>query len=319
MLLPEYDDVSHEEERSLKASLHRDFIQSLSRSACLIICSSSQHSPSMMGTTILAPSLIISCEQLTPESFAPFGTLTQNLYPEISRSNGRSLPPGAIIANQGTAIKYSNVLHLTNRYSHSEVTKDGVAHLPTFSLFSCVPAPLTDVGQIGGPSRPKSDHVFEVKVMERHPLTSQTFIPLGLSPDEVDSKYLIIVARTAEPPRTVSSSLKNLVAGTSPRREGPPDLPTMRAFLAHGDQVVTYAAGTWHSPMVVLGQKRVNFLVSQYMNNVPGCDCQEVTIAPERGVGHVPLIEMPSSILTCDIERTMGQKSVSTSRPKARM
>lgn len=48
--------------------------------------------------------------------------------------------------------------------------------------------------------------------------------------------------------------------------------------MAHGRQAVTYGAGTWHAPMVVLGAKRVDFVVVQHVNGVSGDDCQEVEV-----------------------------------------
>jgi ureidoglycolate lyase len=60
--------------------------------------------------------------------------------------------------------------------------------------------------------------------------------------------------------------------------ERPPDLSKLRAFAGHGGQAVTYAPGTWHAPMVVLGEKRVDFVVTQFVNSVPQDDCQEVRV-----------------------------------------
>ena len=42
---------------------------------------------------------------------------------------------------------------------------------------------------------------------------------------------------------------------------------------------VTYGVGTWHAPMVVLGDERVDFVVTQWANGREGEDCQEVEIA----------------------------------------
>ena len=41
---------------------------------------------------------------------------------------------------------------------------------------------------------------------------------------------------------------------------------------------MTYGAGTWHAPMVVLGDRRVDFVVTQFVNGVPEDDCQEVLV-----------------------------------------
>jgi len=53
--------------------------------------------------------------------------------------------------------------------------------------------------------------------------------------------------------------------------------------VARGDQAVTYAPGTWHAPMVVVGRQRVDFVVTQFVNGVPQDDCQEVLL----GENHV--------------------------------
>lgn len=57
---------------------------------------------------------------------------------------------------------------------------------------------------------------------------------------------------------------------------GFPDLKRLRAFVATSSQAVTYGAGTWHSPMVVLGQTgtRLDFVVSQFASGVAVEDCQ---------------------------------------------
>lgn len=73
---------------------------------------------------------------------------------------------------------------------------------------------------------------------------------------------LVIVAPTLEPASQNEAAL--------------PDLRRVEAFIANGSQAVTYAAGTWHAPMVVIGQKTVDFLVVQWMNGIPEDNCQEV-------------------------------------------
>ena len=63
-----------------------------------------------------------------------------------------------------------------------------------------------------------------------------------------------------------------------PRGQGRPDLGRARAFVAHGGQAVTYAPGTWHAPMIVVGERSVEFVVWQWGNGVPEEDCQEVEV-----------------------------------------
>ena len=81
---------------------------------------------------------------------------------------------------------------------------------------------------------------------------------------------LIVVAPTLPQPTTSPAN--------------PPDLTCIRAFVAPLDNplsqntAVTYAPGTWHAPMIVLGSKRVDFLVTQFANGVTDDDVQEVLI-----------------------------------------
>lgn len=48
---------------------------------------------------------------------------------------------------------------------------------------------------------------------------------------------------------------------------------------------VTYGVATWHAPMVVVGDGRVDFVVTQWVSGRGGEDCQEVEL--EEGVGVV--------------------------------
>ncbi len=66
---------------------------------------------------------------------------------------------------------------------------------------------------------------FEIKMMERHPLGSQAFIPL------TDCPYLIVVAE---------------------RGELHPD--RLRAFITQGWQGVNYARDVWHHPLLAIGE-----------------------------------------------------------------
>lgn len=73
---------------------------------------------------------------------------------------------------------------------------------------------------------PKATFPMEVKVLERHEHSSQTFIPLHVS------RYLVLATLDAP--------------------AGGPDLSRLRAFVARAGQGVTYAMGTWHHPLTVL-------------------------------------------------------------------
>lgn len=70
---------------------------------------------------------------------------------------------------------------------------------------------------------------LNVSMLERHPLGSQAFMPLGGQP------WLVVVAQTPKP-------------------------DACRAFLCRGDQGVNYHAGVWHHPLLVLKTSQ-DFLV----------------------------------------------------------
>jgi ureidoglycolate lyase len=62
--------------------------------------------------------------------------------------------------------------------------------------------------------------------MERHEFSSQSFVPIDVS------RYLVIVAPGGG--------------------DGRPDPARLRAFIARGDQGVTYTMNVWHHPLTVL-------------------------------------------------------------------
>lgn len=176
------------------------------------------------------------------------------------------------------------------------------------------------------PRKLRAQKYFDVKILERHPFTSQTFIPLGVSAGDSETKYLVIVAPTLpvsssrkeveerpkpyptpekRPRRSLfdifsrarpapftnettppsKPSVSTIAANARPKGPGIPDLKNIRAFIASGDQAVTYGPGTWHAPMVVLGEKDIDFVVVQYANGVGLEDCQEVVLDGDGGEG----------------------------------
>ena len=128
-------------------------------------------------------------------------------------------------------------------------------------MFSCFPRKLNQDGN------------FDVQIVERHPFTTQTFAPLGLPANDSDTCFLVIVA-----PSLPDQLLATTSSGAKVAIDHPPDLHNLKAFVAHGGQAVTYGPGTWHAPMVVLGKRRVDFVVTQFVSGVAEEDCQEVTI-----------------------------------------
>ena len=147
-------------------------------------------------------------EPLTAEAFAPFGRV-------IEASDGAA----QLDINQGHAVRY-------DRLAEVDAADEG-GH-GVISLFR---------------ARPLKELVL--KVFERHPLGSQSFMPLNGRP------YLVAVA----PP-------------------GAFDPTKIRLFHAEGHQGVHYSKGTWHHFLLVLEDS--DFLVIDRAG--PGDNCEEVEL-----------------------------------------
>ncbi|KAK6380455.1 hypothetical protein LTS17_005645 [Exophiala oligosperma] len=253
---------------------------------------------------------LLSIEPLTPESFAPFGTAISSPFPDTLNNVPAKVPeplhsphqPTAVFANQNSALKTSPVSKFVDNYPvrSSSSPADGAAarSRPQMSMFSCFPRNLSGVGMIDTSSssstttssRPgqkkRQQLAFEVSVLERHPYTTQTFSPLGLSSEASRGQstpttvFLVIVA----PSLSSSSASAKSETGQDVEIQNPPDLSRLRAFVATGGQAVTYGPGTWHAPMAVIGRRRVDFVVTQFVNGVADDDCQEVLLG-DNAVG----------------------------------
>ncbi len=126
---------------------------------------------------------------LTKEAFAPFGDVV---------SAGAQ---GGVAANQGTAQRFDFTCALHNDRPRSRANMVAVR---------CVPVALP----------------LELKLLEQHPHSSQTFIPM------IVSRYLVCVAPTGA--------------------DGLPQLDGLKAFIGQPGQGINYRPGTWHHPLVVL-------------------------------------------------------------------
>ncbi|KAL9027821.1 MAG: hypothetical protein Q9196_003718, partial [Gyalolechia fulgens] len=215
-----------------------------------------------MAPSLPSPTLTIQPTLLSQSTFTPFGTVIECPLPSSTSTLPSPPPrsPNVVPANQNTALKYLDVTDMRNLYDSAP---SKVPSKAVMNMFSCFPRTL------GNSSALPAGDLFDVEVLERHPYTTQTFIPLSASSPEpsIPSQYLVIVASTlpptADPPFDTS---------------GPPDLRNLKAFWAHGGQAVTYGAGTWHAPMVVIGDARIDFVVVQFANGVVEEDCQEVEL-----------------------------------------
>lgn len=88
------------------------------------------------------------------------------------------------------------------------------------------------------------DYPLEIKMVERHPLGSQAFMPLNGRP------YLVLVAGPGNPP-------------VAPE--------TIRVFRASGNQGVNYHKGTWHHPVLALNEPQ-DFLVIDRGGDGDNCE-----------------------------------------------
>ncbi|ROV92358.1 hypothetical protein VMCG_09125 [Cytospora schulzeri] len=254
---------------------------------------------SPLKISIRGVDVVVTAQPLSSHAFAPFGEVIQNPRPDVHPSgfaDAGPLPLDAVSANQGSAIKYQHVTRMVNRYDKAPSGKPGVA---VMNMFVCAARALKKTQQpsrspsAGGTGGTSGSRVFEVKILERHPFTTQTFSPLSTSGSRDPSSkegYLVIVApklgeRPSAPPPPPSSSpgqttpaTATVDPGTSAapgtQYAGPghdqPDHTQLKAFIATTDQAVTYGAGIWHAPMVALGPEgsTVDFVVTQFANGV---------------------------------------------------
>jgi ureidoglycolate lyase len=149
-------------------------------------------------------------QALTAQAFAPFGSV-------VSCEGAHHYP-----INEGT----------TQRYDELARVETGPLACAIISIFRGQPRvfPLT------------------IGFLERHPLGSQTFMPLERRP------YLVVVAES--------------IAGSAVPGH-------LHAFVAKCDQGVHYAAGTWHYPLIAVDQVS-DFLVVDRRGE--GDNCEEVKL-----------------------------------------
>lgn len=236
--------------------------------------------------------IFLDTEDLREEVFSRFGTVIENPRPSlVPAARMDELPSNAVQANQGSALKYLDVTYMKDFYLSAP---SGVSAKAVMNMFVCAPRRLLPCqgGNIEG--------FLPIGILERHPYTTQTFIPLGTSPSDArEARYLVIVAPSLSP-SSEDSSLPVPEASGLPGR-GLPDLARVKAFVAKGSQAVTYGAGTWHAPMVVVGSKPIDFVVVQYANGVDIEDCQEAKWNSEMGGVVVTVPKAEGDQLTCKL------------------
>ena len=145
----------------------------------------------------------IKIEEINKQNFLPFGHLIQknNCVKEFN-------------INQGTTKRFHQISNLELNLEKGE---------PAISIFEGTP-------------RPKP---ILIKIMEKHPLATQTFLPIQ------DFNWLTVVALE-------DTSL--------------PDLSSLRCFSVNGNTGLTYNKNTWHHPLLVL--KKQDFWVVDRINDL---------------------------------------------------
>jgi len=142
---------------------------------------------------------------LTAAAFAPFG--------DVIETEGRTHYP----INAGTAQRYNDL---------AKVEVSAAGGRPLISILSAQPVALP----------------LRLRLMERHPLSSQAFIPLSSTP------FLVVVAPL-----------------------GTLDIECIRGFRSNGRQGVNYRTGTWHHPLLAL-ERTTEFLIVDRGGEGANCD-----------------------------------------------
>ncbi len=148
----------------------------------------------------------IPIQPLTREAFVPFGDVIQ-----VAEANHRTI-------NQGWAERYLDLARL------DILERQG---RPTLGIVRAEPRPMP----------------LHVRIMERHPLASQAFVPLA------PRAFLVVVAPPGDAPK----------AGQ------------LAAFRTNAGQGVNYARGVWHHPLIALDQA-TDFLVIDRQGEGANCD-----------------------------------------------
>lgn len=152
----------------------------------------------------------LQIKPLTSGSFAPYGDVL-----EVSPDN-KHFP-----INEGYTERYHDLANI------DVASKKG---RPIVSIFRTVPLAMP----------------IKIQMMERHPLGSQAFMPLGQQP------YLVVVAP-----------------------KGEFDQHKIEVFLAQSTQGVNYHKGTWHHFCLALNQAS-DFLVIDRSGEGNNCDVEKL-------------------------------------------
>ncbi len=154
--------------------------------------------------------IVLRANALNAEAFAPFG--------DVIEVEGRR--PRWI--NQGTCRRFDDLASI-------DVAQAGGR--PALSIFEAEPRRLP----------------LEIRMLERHPLSSQAFIPLQ------PQSFLVVVAES----------------------EAAAVVGDLQVFMSFGHQGINYRRSTWHHPLIAL-EHVSRFLVVDRAG--PGVNCDELVL-----------------------------------------
>lgn len=178
-------------------------------------------------------------EPLTAAAFSPFGEVIDLDATALAQNSALQV----MAINQG----------LTKRY-HALTTIDTSAAggKPIVSIFHTQPIALP----------------HQVIEMERHPLGSQAFIPLGEQPYYILCAPLSSAPLSSTPPSSVSPSSISLGAGVA--------AADLQLFITNGRQGVNLRKNTWHHYQLVLGTA-ASYIVIDRSGSGDNLELSEVT------------------------------------------
>jgi ureidoglycolate lyase len=155
--------------------------------------------------------IVLRATALTADAFAPFGDVIETAGRDSRR------------INEQTCRRFDDLAQL-------DVVEAGGR--PLLSIFEASPRALP----------------LRISMLERHPMSSQAFYPLGARP------FLVVAPN------------------------GPtPDASGIRVFLSSGSQGVNYRRNTWHHSLIALERKSTFLVVDR---GGPGENCEEMAVSP---------------------------------------
>jgi ureidoglycolate hydrolase len=185
--------------------------------------------------------------------------LTLNAVPLDAASRHSRLHLLSIPASKKASNKGLSEAEIVPSIDKCSSAPSGIPGKHTINDNFLIPKPTTSTA---------NGQLLELAFLERHPFSTQTFIPVG------GSDRVSFIALAADSDST----------GTKP------DLSTIRAYTVKGNQGICYDVGLWHAPMTVVGEvsytvvsKRVTntdspqtleMVMLQYKNAVPAEDCE---------------------------------------------